>query len=209
MKFTIPQRVLLEADEDQRRAERQAKLTGSSSEKAQALLQRVRLGQIKPENLALAAAMRDEAAEIVADQFGLERPQIPLANASRDDGHFDYFNKVLSAANSFSIEEIADFVGGLANVALTPEEREGLNLYRNAIGPGRKEYGSAWDKLGEVAKFDRSSVVFYIARMYYYASISTRANFIDAAATVLRQLVTTQSFVWVENAIINWLLGAG
>lgn len=113
MKFTIPQKILLESDEDRRRAERQAYLSGSIEDKAKALLQRVRHGEISHRNLQLAAGLGDENSRQVLETLGLDPIQVivdPKYGGRGLDhyaGGIDFF-KVLQES-TLSREEMVNF----------------------------------------------------------------------------------------------------
>lgn len=194
--LTVAQRALCEADEERRRAEREAKLFRSTDQRAQVLLARVRQGEVKPSNLVLAAAMGDEAAIAVASQFGLELPRIPKSEVNVQDANFDYFNKALNVADTLSVDEIADVVGGLAISTLPADEKDFLDLCRK-----NSDMNSTWPGS------NRSHLLFYTCRMFYYGTKPNRANFIDSVATVLSHLVESRGFPWVNNSIVKWLLG--
>lgn len=75
MKYTIPQKLLLEMDEERRQAERQAHLSGSTDDRLRALMHRVRQGVVNPEYLEIAARLGDQEALQILSQSGSELPE--------------------------------------------------------------------------------------------------------------------------------------
>lgn len=100
---TIPQRVMLEADEERRRAERDAQISKSPEDAGRALILRVRNGDLRPENLQVAAALGDNESRAAAQLMQLEIPDL-------GDERTSAIWTVAFERSTLSTEEIFSFV---------------------------------------------------------------------------------------------------
>lgn len=142
MRYTIPQKTLLEMDEASRQTERQAQLYGSLESKISVLRNRLRQGNLTPSNLAMAGALGDEAADRLANELKI----LPTIRVQPKTGPYNTPYVVFRSsllASSLTNQEVLNFLfDEIASTCLaTPWHKELMELARR----NPKEAAQLWD----------------------------------------------------------------
>lgn len=211
MRYTIPQRLLVEADEAQRRAERQAQVSGSSESKVKALLHAVRQGQMDPGRVQVMAALGDTNAVTVANTLDLEIPPI-APHGKHYRGGFE-ITEALSLSG-LSRKEMLNFaVDCLGSTAMSREFGDVVNYWdalmaiRSSDEPRIKQYYSS---LTNVIADDPSYMDLAVHQLLAAAIDTNSTDFILRVASSIYDVLESGpllSYRMVGDRLLQYLRG--
>lgn len=211
MRYTIPQRTLLEADEERRKAERQAQVSGSSESKAKALLHAVRQGQVDPGRVQVMAALGDTNAVTVANTLDLEIPPI-VPHGKHYRGGFE-ITQALSWSG-LSQKEILDFAVDCLGQASPPHNYRAILTTVRSLDHDkiRQHYNSLTDIINDDPSYLDLAIHQLLAAALSLMSKmdQDKANFMFRIANSLYDVLesgSSLSYRMVGDRLLQYLRG--
>lgn len=179
MRYTIPQRILLEADEERRKAERKAQTTGSVKDRANALFQRVRQGEIDPQRLQTAAGLGDEECQEVVRLLGMD----PVNYLVDQNGRLDWAPIFLNSG--LATEELFNFV---CKLVLKSDLVRNSDLIRLFVDVSRGNLSGTSKYFSEMAEPSDEPDDIILIHLYDIASGEQPNNVLDNLDAIMTYL---------------------
>lgn len=215
MRYTIPQKVLLEADEDRRRAERKAQLSNSTDDRMRVLLHRIRQGEINPQNLQVAAGLNDPESLRMIEALGLQ--PIPIPATTGNDVQYSFGLDEALKASSLSNGQILQFAADCMETAVLsyadpnggvdPTLLRAIDAVRRNDGEEIAEIMDVIDAAteeGDPSFLDTGSIYFLGMAEY----LTTREQLISGFDDMLGQILepgTNLTYEWMRTRLLQYL----
>lgn len=150
MRYTIPQRVIVEADEERRKAERQARMSRSIDDKAQLIIKRIRLGEIRTPTVQTLAALGDPEYAEVANLLGLDRIENIL---NRHTAEVDLDRSLV--LSGLSASQMIEFAAECVEAAILrgADSARGRTFYLTNLHAATSKESGALEEISEYLRF--------------------------------------------------------